>query len=127
MVLVLLINFVFYQRYSQLVCYHCIQICYHIIHTGEKQRTYFITFPDVRIIQKFQGIFRKWFILYDKSYRHILNDASFCETLCRLPETVSYMYPSLKVLTKSLKTVSDENHFIVNLLYHISIKNGRVT
>ena len=34
---------------------------------------------------------------------------------------------ALKVLTKSLKTIFDEDHFILNLLYQILIKNGNKT
>ena len=33
----------------------------------------------------------------------------------------------LKVLAKSLKTVFDEDHFVLNLLYQISVKNGKMT
>ena len=34
---------------------------------------------------------------------------------------------ALKVLTKSLKTVFDKDHFVVNLLYQVSIKNVKMT
>ena len=47
-----------------------------------------------------------------------------CETLYRLPETVSALKNrgALKVLAESLKTIFDEIHFIVNLLYQYSVK-----
>ena len=34
---------------------------------------------------------------------------------------------ALKVLAKSLKTAFNKDHFIVNLVYQISIKNGKMT
>ena len=33
---------------------------------------------------------------------------------------------ALKVLAKSLKTVFDEDNFIINMFYQISIKNGKM-
>ena len=50
---------------------------------------FFLKLQAVRIIQRFPRI-RKWLILYDKFCRHILKYVFLCETIYRLPETVSW-------------------------------------
>ena len=65
LVLVLIVNFLFYRqcfqlRFSAAICelkqkatftgkYYFISICHHIVHIGEKQHTYFVTFPETAI------------------------------------------------------------------------------
>ena len=151
LVLVFLVNFVFYLQYFQVRCscicelkwkenvtgiYHSIQIYHHIVHVGEKQHTYFVVSPEAAI-ERFSKntcrkssiflklIFRKQFILYDKFCRDILKRAFYCETIYRLPEKSAG--GALKMLTRSRKTIFDEDHFMVNLLYQISNKTGQIT
>ena len=48
-----------------------------------------------------------------------------CKTIFRLPETVRKS--AIKVLVKSLKTVFYKVYIIINLPYHIAIKNMKMT
>ena len=85
----------------------------------------------VRMIQTFSRFFRKWFILYDKFCRHIQKFAFFVWNNISRP---IYIYPiyldfqkwslgsAIKVFVKPLKTIFDEGHFIVNLLYQVQSK-----
>ena len=73
----------------------------------------------VRIIQRFSPIFRKCLVLYDKLCRHILKRYIDCQK--------QSIGGGLKELKKSWKTFFHEDHFIITLLYQISIKNGRMT
>ena len=97
LVLVLLVDFAFYQQNFQLRClwtcelkqkenfteiYHCIPIHHLIVHIGEKQHI-LLHFEKLSLGDALENtcgkssVFRKWLILHDKFCRHILKCAFF--------------------------------------------------
>ena len=126
-----------------------ILIYHHLVQTGEEQHTYCVTvqkasieicsrkylWEDQHFYQSYslQELFKGFSAFLENGSFFKTNFADifwnvhfFCETIyidCQR----QWAGCALKFLAEFLKTVFDKGHFIVNLFYQISIKNGKMT